>query len=98
MRQAPSAIASHPKGRSEAEERLAKRSDASRLTGDGRWGNRSSEASHPREFGVSAANWFRSRAGRAFFYGQWRQDVAVPKRKTSPMKRGFRRSADALKA
>jgi large subunit ribosomal protein L32 len=24
--------------------------------------------------------------------------VAVPKRKTSPMKRGFRRSADALKA
>ena len=25
-------------------------------------------------------------------------DMAVPKRKTSPMKRGFRRSADALKA
>jgi large subunit ribosomal protein L32 len=25
-------------------------------------------------------------------------EVAVPKRKTSPMKRGFRRSADALKA
>jgi large subunit ribosomal protein L32 len=24
--------------------------------------------------------------------------MAVPKRKTSPMKRGFRRSADALKA
>jgi large subunit ribosomal protein L32 len=27
-----------------------------------------------------------------------RQRMAVPKRKTSPMKRGFRRSADALKA
>jgi large subunit ribosomal protein L32 len=25
-------------------------------------------------------------------------EMAVPKRKTSPMKRGFRRSADALKA
>ncbi len=25
-------------------------------------------------------------------------DMAVPKRKTSPMKRGFRRSADAVKA
>ena len=39
MPNAPSAVASHPKGRSEAEERLAKRSGASRLTGDGRWGN-----------------------------------------------------------
>jgi large subunit ribosomal protein L32 len=27
-----------------------------------------------------------------------RDKMAVPKRKTSPMKRGFRRSADALKA
>jgi len=26
------------------------------------------------------------------------ETMAVPKRKTSPMKRGFRRSADALKA
>lgn len=26
----------------------------------------------------------------------WSSTVAVPKRKTSPMKRGFRRSADAL--
>jgi large subunit ribosomal protein L32 len=29
---------------------------------------------------------------------RWRKQMAVPKRKTSPMKRGFRRSADALKA
>jgi large subunit ribosomal protein L32 len=28
----------------------------------------------------------------------WETNVAVPKRKTSPMKRGMRRSADALKA
>jgi large subunit ribosomal protein L32 len=28
----------------------------------------------------------------------WSKKMAVPKRKTSPMKRGFRRSADALKA
>lgn len=28
----------------------------------------------------------------------WRINMAVPKRKTSPMKRGFRRSADALKS
>jgi large subunit ribosomal protein L32 len=27
-----------------------------------------------------------------------KKQMAVPKRKTSPMKRGFRRSADALKA
>ena len=31
--------------------------------------------------------------------GSWRsRQMAVPKRKTSPMKRGFRRSADAIKA
>jgi large subunit ribosomal protein L32 len=28
----------------------------------------------------------------------WRQPMAVPKRKTSPSRRGMRRSADALKA
>jgi large subunit ribosomal protein L32 len=28
----------------------------------------------------------------------WSFEMAVPKRKTSPMKRGFRRSADALAA
>jgi large subunit ribosomal protein L32 len=28
----------------------------------------------------------------------WSIEMAVPKRKTSPMKRGFRRSADALAA
>ena len=37
-----------------------------------------------------------SRTAGAFAFGD--RNVAVPKRKTSPMKRGMRRSADALKA
>lgn len=42
-------------------------------------------------------------AGRVLAAMRWWQcsmetEMAVPKRKTTPMKRGFRRSADALKA
>jgi large subunit ribosomal protein L32 len=38
------------------------------------------------------------RRSRAAFVVQEDKKMAVPKRKNSPMKRGFRRSADALKA
>jgi large subunit ribosomal protein L32 len=38
-----------------------------------------------------------TRACRAFT-DRWSNSMAVPKRKTSPSKRGMRRSADALKA
>jgi large subunit ribosomal protein L32 len=44
---------------------------------------------------------FPARIGRnvrSASWPDWSFEMAVPKRKTSPMKRGFRRSADALAA
>jgi large subunit ribosomal protein L32 len=46
-------------------------------------------------FCVSALNPFAGSLPALLFL---ELEMAVPKRKTSPMKRGFRRSADALKA
>ena len=40
----------------------------------------------------------RSPVERALRYFDRRREMAVPKRKTSPSRRGMRRSADALKA
>jgi large subunit ribosomal protein L32 len=56
------------------------------------------EASQSSKISVFAAHPFPPRAPwpAAFVFGE--RQMAVPKRKTSPMKRGFRRSADALKA
>jgi large subunit ribosomal protein L32 len=41
---------------------------------------------------------FEPRECRPFDRFEWSNPMAVPKRKTSPAKRGMRRSADALKA
>jgi len=66
----------------------------------GRLSPRASQASHGGEIVVCARFAFSRRPGeprRRRALGKDTQ-MAVPKRKTSPMKRGFRRSADALAA